>query len=163
MLSLVLSPSKDHYITSSADAKIAMHPFPLNMSVFKTPFKPLKVSATKHAGQQGLSYRSDGKMFATAGWDSTSRVYSSKSLKEVAVLKWHEEGCYATAFASIEPQHEGGLSVSSSREGEHAFCAESSHVSTNPGIAKMRDQKARSTHWLAVGSKDGKISLWSIF
>merc|ERR1712000_759487 len=51
----------------------------------------LKVNATKHAGQQGLTVRSDGRM----------RVYSTKTLKELAVLKWHKEGCYSVALADV--------------------------------------------------------------
>ncbi|KAF2813097.1 WD40 repeat-like protein [Mytilinidion resinicola] len=58
-----------------------------------------KVSRTKHAGQQSLRVRSDGRIFATAGWDGRVRVYSAKSLKEVAVLKWHREGVFGVAFA----------------------------------------------------------------
>ena len=166
MLSLAVSPCKDHYITSSADAKIAKHPLPCNRSIFKTAFKPIKISNSKHAGQQGLSYRSDGRIFATAGWDSALRVYSAKTLKEVAVLKWHKEGCYSTAFASVNAQtdqsvdpeyanDEGSDSVSSSQSDTLATIRTS--------VQQRRDQAARSTHWLAAGSKDGKISLWDIF
>jgi ASTRA-associated protein 1 len=30
-------------------------------------------------------------------------------------------------------------------------------------VSEERDQKAKTTHWLAVGSKDGKVSLWDIY
>ena len=30
-------------------------------------------------------------------------------------------------------------------------------------VQRRRDEKAQSTHWLAAGSKDGKISLWNIY
>ncbi|TQS31841.1 hypothetical protein Golomagni_07867, partial [Golovinomyces magnicellulatus] len=53
---------------------------------------PIKTVNTKHSGQQSLSLRSDGKLFATAGWDSNVRVYSAKTLKEMAVLQWHKVG-----------------------------------------------------------------------
>ncbi|KAI5292103.1 ASTRA complex subunit [Ascosphaera acerosa] len=66
--------------------------------------KPLKLINTKHAGQQSLQTRSDGKLFATAGWDQRVRVYANASMKELAVLKWHREGCFAVAFA--EPDSE---------------------------------------------------------
>ena len=45
--------------------------------------------------------RSDGNIFATAGWDSRVRIYSTKTMKEVACLKWHKKGVYATVFAEI--------------------------------------------------------------
>ena len=140
-----------------------MNPFPASNSVFKTPFKPLKISATKHSGQQGLSYRSDGKLFATAGWDAAARVYSGKTLKEVAVLRWHREGCYATAFGSVGAQHEKMVAVTSPLVDEQSTSLEVSPVSTSAPVSKLRDEKARSTHWLVLGSKDGKISLWNIF
>jgi hypothetical protein len=30
-------------------------------------------------------------------------------------------------------------------------------------LAHRRDQKTTTTHWLAAGSKDGKVSLWDIY
>lgn len=101
ILSLSISPTHDQYFTSSADAVIAKHPLPAAKSVWKTDLKPFKVTHTKHSGQQGLQVRSDSRIFATAGWDSRIRVYSAKTLKELAVLKWHKGGCYATAFATL--------------------------------------------------------------
>ena len=170
ILSLVISPCKEHYVTSSADANISVHPLPLGRNIWKTDFKPLKTIATKHSGQQGLSYRSDGKILATAGWDSNVRVYSRKTMKEVAVLKWHKEGCYATAFASIDPVIMRPSSSSSdenphAQNGVNASLKDmtkqgSSAVST---VQQRRDEKARTTHWLATGSKDGKVSLWDIY
>ena len=171
ILSLVISPCKEHYVTSSADANISVHPLPLGRNIWKTDLKPLKTIATKHAGQQGLSYRSDGKILATAGWDSNVRVYSKKTMKEVAVLKWHKEGCYATAFATVDPVI-ARPSSSSSDENPHTqnvvngnFARDvtkqrSSAVST---VQQRREEKARTTHWLAAGSKDGKVSLWNIY
>ena len=85
------------FFTSSADAIIARHSLSQHDGEMKT-------IQTKHAGQQSLSVRSDAKIFATAGWDGRARVYSTKSMKELAVLKWHKEGCYALAFAEI---HDG--------------------------------------------------------
>ena len=122
-----------------------------------TDFKPIKISATKHAGQQGLSYRSDGRIFSTAGWDNATRVYSGKTLKEVAVLKWHKEGCFATAFASIIPE----LPPVTEEDNDESKSIDTD--ATSMTVQQKRDEMARSTHWLAVGSKDGKVSLWDIF
>ena len=165
VLSLVISPCKDHFITSAADANIAKHPLPSDRSIFKTVFKPIKVSSTKHSGQQGLSYRSDGKIFATAGWDSAMRIYSGKTMKEVAVLKWHKEGCYATAFAAVETparcSNEEDSPTNGHKKGNLTeIIASGSLVSS---VQERRDETARTTHWLAAGSKDGKVSLWDIY
>lgn len=149
ILSLDISPSRDFYITSSADAIIAKHPIPLSSSntIGSIDHKPLKTIQTKHSGQQSLQLRNDGKIFATAGWDSKVRVYSTKSMKELAVLKWHKEGCYAVAFADVV-EEKGG---------------EEQEVVKKMGVKEERLWKARTAHWVAVGSKDGKVSLWDIY
>lgn len=159
---MAISPSKDHYISSSADAIIAKHPLPSGKSIWKTELKPIKTSQAKHSGQQGIHYRSDGKVFATAGWDAHTRVYSGKTLKELAVLKWHKIGCYATAFAAIQPTdtETSGADFDNNTETTTEMVKSGTVVST---VQQRRDEKAQTTHWLAVGAKDGKVSLWDIY
>ena len=163
ILSLSIAPSHDCYFTSSADAAIAKHPLPSAQGVWKTELKPFKVVQTKHSGQQGLQVRSDGRIFATAGWDARIRVYAAKTMKEVAVLKWHKSGCYATAFASInDPTSLTGLQTPEELE-EHqgtTVIHQNSNITT---VQQWRNDKAQATHWLAAGSKDGKVSLWDIY
>ncbi|KAI1340293.1 WD40 repeat-like protein [Xylariaceae sp. FL0016] len=223
VLSLDVSPSKDYFLTSSADANIVKHPIsqPGTPAVSVTtgndklsndknniecasqigatqshsgieagsssapstrshgiPKKtgvpvetqPIKTINTKHSGQQSLRIRSDGKIFATAGWDSKVRVYSAKTMTELAVLKWHGVGCYAVAFASL-----GGRNTSESREEESPGTEDGSAdtakdkdvtVTTKPGELSVKDRRikmAKEAHWLAAGSKDGKISLWDVY
>jgi WD40 repeat protein len=159
ILSLDVVPGKEFYFTSSADAVVAKHPVPVsNADVIGTvEGMPLKVVKTKHSGQQGLRVRNDGKIFATAGWDGRVRVYGVKGMKELAVLKWHKEGCYTVAFADV------GL-VKDGHEEENGEIGEElvSRMGTMT-VSEERDQKAKTTHWLAVGSKDGKVSLWDIY
>jgi WD40 repeat protein len=143
VLSLDIAPSMGCFFSRSADAIVARHP--LGESELET-----KVVQTKHAGQQSLSVRGDGKIFATAGWDGRVRVYAMKGMKELAVLKWHKEGCYGTAFAEVlDDQAQNG-----NQDG--------AVVGRELTIAQQRAHKSQSTHWLAAGSKDGKVSLWDI-
>lgn len=125
--------------------------------------KPLKLLQTKHSGRQGLQIRSDGKIFSTAGWDARIRIHSAKTLNELAVLKWHKEGCYATAFAEYHPSIAGSASqeveVSTSSD-QAAVIRQASSLSI---VQQRRNERAQSTHWLAAGSKDGKVSLWDIY
>ncbi|OBT68530.1 hypothetical protein VE03_01678 [Pseudogymnoascus sp. 23342-1-I1] len=137
--------------------------------------KPLKVVQTKHSGQQSLRIRSDGRIFATAGWDTKVRVYSVASMKELAVLKWHKEGCFAVAFAeviNIEEDKDGAdegkseedrLKAESSEGGETALVAPPRRVGLAISAREKRIQQATHTHWVAAGSKDGKVSLWEIY
>lgn len=167
---MALSSSREYYITSSADAIIAKHPFPLGKGVWNTELRPIKICQTKHSGQQGLQIRSDGKIFTTAGWDARIRIYSAKTMNELAVLRWHKTGCYATAFAQtdvvmparIKQKSDSNLDQNEVGEkvGEKTIDQRSSVVT---GIQQRRDEVAQSTHWLAAGSKDGKVSLWDIY
>ncbi|KAL8930931.1 MAG: hypothetical protein Q9208_000032 [Pyrenodesmia sp. 3 TL-2023] len=150
------------------DAIVAKHPLPVVQGIWKTDLKPFKVVQTKHSGQQGLHVRSDGKIFATAGWDGRVRVYSAKTMKEVAVLKWHKVGCYATAFAEIVDSESIDTVVDGPRKEEGEEEGEFNTTVAKPSTAmsivqQRRDARAQSTHWLAVGSKDGKVSLWDIY
>ncbi|KAI7574621.1 hypothetical protein KC316_g11396, partial [Hortaea werneckii] len=146
ILSLDLANSLGSFFTSSADAIIARHP--LSSAESET-----KVIQTRHAGQQALTIRSDRKIFATAGWDGKGRVYSAKTMKELAVLKWHKEGCYALAFAATD--------LDESHENDQK--PDTGLVKGGMTVSEQRTSAAKSTHWLAVGSKDGKISLWDIY
>jgi WD40 repeat protein len=143
VLSLDIAPNMGSFFSSSADAIVARHP--LGENAVET-----KVMQTKHAGQQSLSVRRDGKIFATAGWDGRVRVYATKGMKELAVLKWHKAGCYATAFAEVLDMQ------SEVDDGDGATGRELT-------VTQQRAQKTQSIHWLAAGSKDGKVSLWDIY
>lgn len=162
ILSLDVDLILNAYFTSSADAIVAKHP----LSLLDTNNTTLKEAQTKHAGQQGLHLRSDGKIFATAGWDSRVRVYSAKTLKELAVLKWHKDGCYATVFADVDvPCNDSHHQATKSSPDGHTQQLETrEQQSKYQALVELeRNNKAQTTHWLAAGSKDGKISLWDIY
>jgi ASTRA-associated protein 1 len=160
LLSLDVSPRDSLFFTSSADAVITKFAIPTDTSTPEVVENSKKVLNTKHAGQQGLRMRSDGKIFATAGWDARIRVYSAKAMRELAVLKWHKDGCYAVAFALIDPEKDcsSTLAISTNREVVSAH-----QGSALDAIKEQRSARAQNTHWLAAGGKDGKISLWDIY
>ncbi|PHH60300.1 hypothetical protein CDD81_1890 [Ophiocordyceps australis] len=141
---------------------------------------PLKTVDTKHSGQQSLSVRSDGKIFATAGWDSNIRVYSCKTIKELAVLQWHKVGAYAVAFAHVGQQSSNprgqictaqstdaaasDLHLASSFEHVKPLDEEKSlRISTDTTVKQRRIRQAKAVHWIAAGAKDGKVSLWDVY
>jgi WD40 repeat protein len=162
VLSLDVSPSRDYFISSSADALLIKHPIPSPGSAGFIPAgtyiedKALKTVNTKHSGQQGLRIRNDGKVFATAGWDSRVRVYSGKTMKELAVLKWHKDGCYTVAFGEVSP-------LTSEHSHSQDSTQEEAPQRSIATVHQQRSQKIQQTHWLVAGSKDGKISLWDIY
>lgn len=160
LLSLDISPTSAFFFTSSADAIIAKFAISADGSTSEVVDKPNKILDTKHAGQQGLKVRSDGKIFATAGWDARIRVYSAKAMQELAVLKWHKEGCYAVSFAKIGPANVPENAEIGSTRRELVTTRQSSALDA---IKDQRNARAKNTHWLAAGGKDGKISLWDIY
>lgn len=138
--------------------------------------EPEKVLNTKHAGQQSLKIRNDGKIFATAGWDGRVRVYDTLKMKEVAVLKWTAgdgSGVYAVAFADVEivgnevekEKEKSEEKEKGTEEADGNQTAERELVkrTTTLSVREERARKAERTHWIAVGGKDGKISLWNIY
>lgn len=125
---------------------------------------PLKTVNTKHAGQQSLRVRSDGRILATGGWDSRIRVYSAKTLKEVATLKWHKEGVYAVGFGAV--LDDGGpemVSEEPSQDSGDVSIQANRGNSTLSKLQRQREENMQRKHWVAAGAKDGKVSLWEIY
>ncbi|KAI0444311.1 WD repeat-containing protein [Xylaria telfairii] len=171
-------PSAGPASTSTSNSETQPRGLPKKAATVAVP--PLKIIDTKHSGQQGLQIRSDGRIFATAGWDSKLRVYSAKTMTELAVLKWHDVGCYATAFSVLDGQkHASDGSKDMLRESEieeQITHLDDAIVTRNeittmatvnkPGELSVKEKRiktAKEAHWLAGGSKDGKISLWDIY
>ena len=101
-----------------------------------------------------------------------------KGMRELAVLKWHSEGLGAVGFADVVVDGGGGVvgegvveEDGDEEEGvkeEKGKGKEVIEVMEKPKtltmtLAQQREQKAVRTHWLAVGGKDGKVSLWDIY
>lgn len=158
-------PGKPVSLLSAALAKQPSAKPPKSAKKRDVVTEPLKVIDTKHAGQQGLSVRSDGRIFATAGWDSRVRVYSAKTLREVAVLKWHPVGCFTVAFADVTNLGLGGDEVPQPKPDDQGTLSETRlvHKVLDSTVKDRRINQARKAHWLAAGSKDGKVSLWDVF
>lgn len=152
-------------------------PRPANAPSSPAPSSPpTQSSHTKHSGQQSLTIRSDGRLLATAGWDGRARLYSTRSLSEVAVLKWHQEGCYAVDFAEVldgEVAVSGGAGREDDAGGETAGAGagagavmRQSTARGGKGLARVRrrrEERVQGARLVAVGSKDGKVSLWEVF
>lgn len=151
--------------TSSAPHERAAPSAPIEVET-----QPLTVINTKHAGQQGTRIRGDGRLFATAGWDARVRVYAAQTMKEVAVLKWHQAGCFTVAFAPVvrgDIRDEGADTTTTSAEGSSTANTTTAMATRSTrrdvSVKERRLRHAVTAHWLAVGSKDGKVSLWDIF
>ncbi|KAF2645371.1 WD40 repeat-like protein [Massarina eburnea CBS 473.64] len=128
-----------------------------------TPQQAYKVTNTKHAGQQSLCVRSDGRLLVTGGWDSRIRLYSSKTMKEMAVLKWHKEGVYAVDFGEILSA-EDLLSTGNGEPDQDGDGKQITKRETGLGkLQRQREEQMQMKHWVVAGAKDGKVSLWEVF
>jgi WD40 repeat protein len=54
-----------------------------------------------NAGTGGLKYRCDGRIFVSAHWDNSVRIFQH-NLKPLAVLRHHRESVFAVDFANYE-------------------------------------------------------------
>jgi hypothetical protein len=90
-------------------------------------------------------------------------------MKELAVLKWHKEGCYAVAFGEAMDlvtqlaSHTVEAENSSNQQPAHEAPSRDAPQRSLAIVHQQRFQKIQQTHWLVAGSKDGKISLWDIY
>ncbi|KAG4027705.1 hypothetical protein MFRU_028g01270 [Monilinia fructicola] len=170
-LSLDPSPDRNFFITSGADDRIVKSLIPTtttpissstskSKSTLASSSAEPKILKTAHAGQQSIQIRSDGKIAATAGWDGRARVYGVVKMRELAVLKWHKEGCFAVAVADVldGEREEADRGVGGDAKGRELVGRLG-----QLDVKGERLRKARETHWVAVGGKDGKVSLWDVY
>lgn len=82
-------------------------------------------------------------------------------------MKWHKEGVYAVRFAEVldgEKETKEGEKVGESGEGgKGGKGGEMVKKMGTMTVAEKRIKQATQTHWIAVGGKDGKVSLWDIY
>lgn len=153
-------PSGLSALLASAPPQQNLPPLPRPPPVALQPAH--KTISTKHAGQQSLRVRSDGRLLVTGGWDSRVRLYSTKTLKEVAVLKWHNAGVYAVDFGEVLGEDDVEKAVDEQRTAGEGTQV----VKKETGLAKLQRQRERAVqmkHWVAAGAKDGRVSLWEVF
>ncbi|RHZ82901.1 hypothetical protein Glove_103g71 [Diversispora epigaea] len=155
VLALDISANKKFAISTAGDNKIVKYIFDENYQN-----KPsIKSTIIKHSGIADVKIRSDGKIFATAGWDAKIRVFSSKTLKPLAILSYHRDSIYSLAFSRIFEQDSINQLEKSDNNNENVSLIDNNN--NNNKIVNSVDEVIK--HYLVGGSKDHRISLWEIY
>lgn len=152
------------FLSSAADAKIFQHPLasllpesPLADGSGADPWiiGPTVGFNTKHAGLSALAVRPDAKLFATAGWDGMIRVFDARAnvkkqqFRTLAVFKGGRQNGVTTVAFSPPDNTDSQIDP---------------HGDSNADLAsKLELLKPTSDNLLAVGGKDGRISLYALY
>lgn len=178
VLSVTISTSVSAVYSSGADAVLAKSCLPATMMAHSADTRLREedtvVRKTGHSGQQSLQERSDGRIIATAGWDGRVRVYSAKTLRELAVCGGFRSN--SAAKHAIVPAPASGTAEKVSTACHAITFAELSafnkiveHGSAGTIMSaaddrqRVRAQSAMETHWLASAGVDGRIALWIVY
>ncbi|KAG0216227.1 ASTRA complex subunit [Mortierella sp. NVP41] len=219
VLAVDVSSRAEFAISCGSDNVLVKYDLSSLLLVQGTP-EVIKV-ALKANGMADGKIRGDQKVIGLAGWDGRIRLFSVKTLKPLAVLKYHREGLYCLGFADIKEQHqqqqenenanerdkkekeqeeeegekEVPLSASSSDHGGAATPATTNtadaigeHDGDKDGGSREKEdddndeesesesdsdsdledaladrQRWSKRHWIAVGGKENRISLWEIY
>lgn len=151
----------------------------------------IQISLKTSGGRGSLRIRSDGKIVVVAGWDGKIRIFGFKSLKPLAVLKYHREDLKGLALARITQDHnrktiippstntaevqdnitgenvqveaKGVEGNSSEEEDDESDSDYSSDEDSDREELLASQEKWFQRHWIAAAGKENRISLWDIY
>lgn len=76
-------------------------------------------------GVSSVKYRNDGRILISGHWDNSVRIFDTKRMKSIAVLKHHRDKVFAVDFAPSYPDSNGdckpGLFATGSKDGTVAI------------------------------------------
>jgi len=128
------------------------------------------------AGLSDVRIRCDRKLVASAGWDKRVRLFGFKSLKPLAILRFHTESVHAVDFACPNPDSISEHSTTEDTKSDTTSSTVSSTsltvssaeqsrftLSTSLGFVSKPDLSQLRLGMLATGSKDTRIAIYHVF
>ncbi len=99
LMGLDISPSKRNLlVTGGADASIQRSTVVTDSVTDKLQLIEKEKVTLPDEGTSCVKYRSDGRIVASTHWDSTVRLFDSKKMKPIAILRHHTGSVYAVDF-----------------------------------------------------------------
>ncbi|KAF8907375.1 WD40-repeat-containing domain protein [Gymnopilus junonius] len=149
IMAMKVSRANDFAVTVSADHIMGRY----DLAIDGPPPEEHGIAfRTKHPGNGSIAIRDDGKVCAAGGWDGKIRLYSTKSFKPLGTLKYHKLACQCVEFARAceegpKVHKGGGLAVDDNESDDEDMTLQ---------------EKIERTRWLIAGSKDNRVSIWSL-
>ncbi|KAI0084045.1 WD40 repeat-like protein [Irpex rosettiformis] len=148
VMAMAVSRDKCLALTVSADHLIGRYDLEVCKSCNSSNVqKTCIVHRTKYPGNASIAIRDDGRVCAIGGWDGKVRLFSTKTLKPLGTLGYHKKSAQAVSFA-----RSFGTEI-----------VENAPTDVEDSEDEMSEaEKAERRRWLAVGSQDSRVSLWSL-
>ncbi|KIP11199.1 hypothetical protein PHLGIDRAFT_100170 [Phlebiopsis gigantea 11061_1 CR5-6] len=142
VMAMAVSRTNNLALTVSADHIVGRYDLTAAEDPEKLP-TACTIHRTKNPGNGAVTIRDDGRVCAVGGWDGRVRLYSTKTLKALGTLEYHKKSCQAIAFAWYEHERSGPMEV-------------------DEDVEEEMSERADRRRWLAAGSQDNRVSLWSL-
>lgn len=163
VLSLAKDESSEFVLSISADSQIVKYDINTGMLVDQVD--------TKHTGLGHVAVRSDGRIFATAGWDGFIRVFDLQTMGYLSSFKCAQKSVKCVAFSPLKKEDPTSESTDKSSSQDQATEKSVSSAlgevsqkrSAARGLSQRLMARTADTHWLAVGRVDGVVDLFNIY
>ena len=153
VLSLSVDAREKFAVSTGADDFLVRY----QLDVQSTEQATGRVKSSTNGGRASGAIRSDGRIFATGGWDGRIRCHGCESLEQLAVLDFFKDTVQSIAFSPDlrEPELESG-------EGKEADADAETEDEDDVWDIDAEERMQEAFQYIAAGSKDGRIALYNI-